>query len=267
MGGIDNVLGSDVLPLILATMPDLSTQSLDDMHKGIGSIIVIVRGWNGADDDPLVDVVVAQSVFGTPALPDGGMPEPEVPDGGIVYYDGGSVPPEPRWDGNDWWWVRVETFLDGDVNQPAIRDDRAYVAGGTLVIRLPNRVPIILSGTERASIIKLTDGRLTLDVAEDRETVPRAVLAGRWALSDVLRDIESAGICRDQTLYAAFSRLLDLAADVRAVPGSGGDDVTCDALSVATTFNGVRAHFGGLSDLFRIPTPCADAGVDGGDGS
>ncbi len=266
-GGIDNVLGHEILPLTLVAVPDLATAAVRDQDLGIGALILVVHEWSGEEDDPDVRAVLTQSVYGTPGLPDGGPPVVEIPDGGLSYDDGG-VPPLPEWEGNDWWWVRTETFLGGDLERPMLEDDAAYVAGGTLVMRLPDRVPIILSGTERAAIFKLTGAVLTVHFAEDRRHAD-AVLAGRWPVADILVEIEHANICRDTEDYATFARLLDLAADIRATPGTGGAGAICDAVSVGMTLRGTRAHFGGLSDLFEIPTPCADAGasdagLDGG---
>ena len=273
-GGIDNVLGHQIAPLIVLQMPTLQFESVRDMHNGIGPPVLIVRGWNGEDDDSRVEVIWSQADFGTPGLADGGVPTPMIPEGGIIYEDGG-VPPLPAWDGNDYWWVRADFFLDGDPTQPLIRDDNAYVAGRTLVLRLPNRVPLIFSGSVRALVVRLTDGIFTADISDDNETAT-AVLAGRWPVSDGLTDLVHANICLGTDQHRMVSRVMDLTADVRAVPGTGGRDVACDAVSIGTTFDGRRAHFGGVSDRFEIPTPCdrppdagvpdagLDAGMDGG---
>ena len=264
-GGIDNVLGHQILPLILLEMPDLPVWSVGDMTKGIGAPVIRIRGWNGEPDDARVDAVFAQSVFATPGLPDGGLPDPEIPDGGIVYYDGGSIPPEPNWDGNDYWWVRPEFFQDDDPERPFIRDDNAYVAGNVLVMRLPGRVPLIFSGPERALVVRLTDAVMTLQISDDR-TLASAILAGRWSVADATADIVHARVCMDSMTYRTFRRVLDLTADVRAVPGTGGEGALCDAVSIGTRFEGSRAKLGGVSALFDLPTPCDDLDAGAPDG-
>ena len=264
-GGIDNVLGHQILPLLLLQMPGLPAESVRDLHHGIGPPVLIIRGWNGEDDDSRVEVIWSQADFGTPALPDGGVPVPMIPDGGIIYEDGG-VPPLPAWDGTDYWWVRSDFFLDGDPTQPLIRDENAYVADRTLVIRLPARVPLIFSGSVRALVVRLVDGWFTVDISDDNETAT-AVLAGRWPVADGLVDLAHANICPGTDQYRMVVRVMDLTADVRTVPGTGGPEAVCDAISLGTTFDGRRAHFGGVSDRFEIPTPCElppDAGTDGG---
>ncbi len=262
-GGIDNAFGHQVMPLILTTMPDLADQLATYQQEGAGNLIVIVRGWNGGDDDPTVDAVLTQGLFAAPALADGGRPELEIPDAGFSDDDGGVPLPLPVWDGRDWFWVRAETFLGGNPDRPLIRDDNAYIAGRTLVMRLPDRVPFYFAAptATRGAVIKLTDGVLTVHISGDAQSVDTATLSGRWPSVDILGDIETAAVCIGTEHYRILTRLLDLAADVRATPGTGGPGAVCDAVSVGMTFTGLRGNLGGLSDRFALPTPCADAGA------
>lgn len=261
VGGTDNSFGHQFAPFLLIADDRLAEEAMNDSDKGIGVILVTVRGWNGMPDDSSVDVIVMQSVFGTPALPDGGRPDPVVPDGGIIYDDGG-MPPLPRWEGRDWWWVRHDNFLDSDPSIPLLRDDRAYVSGGTIVVRLPGRVPIVLAGSVRSSIFKLTGTTLTLRLSGDTRAVDEAILAGRWSIADGLEAAPYAGICVGTENYNRVRRLADLSADIRSMPGEPNPAVPCDAISFALRFDGVRAFVGGVTNLHGLPNPCDDdAGV------
>ena len=262
-GGIDNAFGHQIAPLILTVMPDLGEHLHDEHAKGAGNFVVTLRGWNGERDDPRVEAIVSQAVFAAPALPDGGRPDVEIPDAGFSKADGGVPPPEPVWDGRDWFWVRAETYAGGDPSRPLLRDDNAYVAGGELVIRLAERVPLVFASStaERGTIMRLTDAMLVLELSEDGTSVPRATLAGRWPVSDLLGDIVHSGVCPGTTDYRSFERLLDLGADVRTVPESGGAGATCDAVSIGVTYTGRRAHIAEVTDRFGFPSPCdLDAG-------
>lgn len=265
-GGLDNAFGHQVAPLILTARPDLAEHIYNQHVNGGGNLLVAIREWNGEADDPRVDVVVSQAAFGAPALDDGGMPDVTIPDGG---FDPVSAPtPLPAWDGRDWFWVRAEAYLDGDPSRPLLRDDNAYVAGNSLVVRLGDRVPLVFASAtaERGVIVRLTDAVLVLEISEDRATVSRATLAGRWPIVDMLGDIEHSEVCPGTDDYRTFGRLLDLAADVRAAPGTGGGTARCDAVSVGIGYTGMRAHVAEVTDRFGFPTPCTDAGVpdDGG---
>lgn len=263
--GIDNAFGHQVLPLLLVARPDFAEQAVRDQHDGISTFVIRIRGWNGTADDPLVDVMLATSEFGTPGLDDGGAPSPMIPDGALPTYGDGGVPPGPRWDGNDYWWLRRQSFFAGDLETPRIHDDTAWIADGTLVMRMQDRVPIVLTGGYRSTVFLFTNGLLTAELSEDFQRVDRAVVAGRWSLADLLETAEYTAICPGTSNYASFARLLDLTADVRATPGTGGPTAVCDAISVGFTLFGTRAKIGGLSDRLGTPNACADAGVsDGG---
>ena len=263
MGGIDNAFGHQIAPLILTYMPDLDEHLYDEHAGGAGNLVVSIRGWNGEPDDPRVEAIVSQAVFGAPALDDGGRPPVVIPDAGFSKEDGGIPPPTPAWDGRDWFWVRAETYASGDPTRPLLRDDNAYVAGGEVVIRLAERVPLVFASSTaaRGTIMRLTDAVLVLSLAADGSTVRRGTLAGRWPTSDLLEDIEHSAICPGTDDYRTFARLLDLAADQRTVPGSGGSGATCDAVSIGITYTGMRAHVAEVTDRFGFPSPCElDAG-------
>lgn len=82
--------------------------------------------------------------------------------------------------------------------------------------------------------VRLTDA--TLELQPDGA----ATLAGRWSVPDLLSVAPELGVCRDSDNYRVLSRVLDLTSDVRAVPGSGGPGVVCDAASLGLAFSVVR---------------------------
>jgi hypothetical protein len=253
-GGIDNVFGRVITPLILAADPGLEREVRTAQQQGLGAIVLRVRGWSGRDDDPRVSVVFAQSVFGTPA-PSGTPPDASVPDGGVIY-DGGGLPLLPLWDGSDAWWVRRDAFFDGDVSRPRIADDNAYVAGRVLVMRLPDGRDIAFGGEERGIVVRMADALLTAAISPDGRDVERAILAGRWAVDDILDVIRYAAVCPGDTNYTILQNLLANNADIRAVRGSGGPSAQCDAISVGIAFTGKRGLFAGLADGVPVVDRC-----------
>ena len=252
-GGVDNAFGHLITPLLFAAEPTFASDGQANETAGLGAVLVRVTGWNGGRNDSLVNVTVTQSVFGTPKV-DGGVPDASVPDGG-VNYDAG-VPPLPRWDGNDAWWGRSDSFFSGDPLRPRIADDNAYVADGTIVMRLPDRREIIFSGDTQGVVFKLTDATLTVHVLADGNTVDQALLSGRWASNDILDAIPFVGVCPATSNYTLLSNLLATSVDLRSAPGSGGAGVICDALSVGIGFSGIRATWAGTAVGYTLANRC-----------
>lgn len=267
-GGIDNVLGQRIIPLILIAYPNLPMELRDiQTANGVGVFLIQVRGWNGERNDSQVEAVLSISSFGTSRRPDRVDSWELTPAGGLIVN--GEDWPTPQWDGNDWWYARDENFLAGDPEQPRTRDTNAYIVGGTLVFRVLDRFPIIFGGDVRATQFLLTDTVITARISDDKTAIEGASLAGRFGVLDFLDTIPSVGACPGSDDYLAIERLLELAADVRSVPESGGPGAECDAVSVGLAFDrGSRANFGGVVDGIVIDPECGpmpDGGMpDGG---
>ena len=240
-------------PLLLAAEPGFEAESKRSQTLGLGAVLVRVTGWNGARDDARVSVTLAQSVFGTPKV-GGAVPDASVPAGGVDYDAG--VPPLPRWDGEDAWWGRADGFFNGDPSMPRTSDDNAWVADGTIVMRLPDRRDLVFSGAERGVQFRLTDATFTAHILEDGRTVDRAILAGRWAANDILDAIPFVGVCPGSDNYRLLENILGTSVDVRSAPGSGGPGVDCDALSVGLAFTGVRGTWAGTAPGIPLVNRC-----------
>lgn len=260
--GVDNVFGSAFFPLVLATTPDLEQSSRRAQEEG-HLPVVRVLGWNGQPDDPRVDLSIMQAVFTAP-----GGDETEPPP---VPADPTTV--RPRWDGRDWSWVRDDVFLEGDITRPLIRDDNAYVAGNVIVARLPSRVDIVFPADRYGVLVRLTDAVVTGRISEDRTGVEDVIVSGRWSINDLLGTARNIGVCPGERDYDLLVGQLDIIADVRSDPSSGGEGVSCDAISIGVGFVGSRLRVAGvvegiaLRDLCSMPLEDGgvdDGGVDGG---
>ncbi len=222
--GIDNVFGHQIFPLLKTLRSDLQQVTREVMSNG-DTIVVHISGYNGEPDDPSVRGWLAHSVHAVP--------------------DGETMPGTPKWDGTDSVYVEDGAFMDGDVTKPLLANDAAYVTDGRLVLRLPNRVPFPISTSDGTMFVVLSDTYLTADIAPDLSKLDNVTLAGRWASVDVLTAVRSFGIC-DGIQYELVENLLMDKVDIRAIPGTGGPDAVCDALSVAFSMRADPVLLGGL---------------------
>ncbi|NIV85910.1 MAG: hypothetical protein GWN35_03055 [Actinobacteria bacterium] len=237
--GIDNVFGHEVVVSATLFGDELEAPFRAHQEMGLGVTLVRVLGWNGMDEDGQVEVIVAPGAFGTPPDAAGGVPP--------LPADG-SLPPPPAWDGMDYFWADENAFLDGNEDRPLIRDDAAYVTQGLLVMRPPDRSSLFLTAEDKSLEIRLADAVLTAEIADDG--LSNVILAGRWRGPDFLEVLPTLGFCNDTpdtTAYDRLVRLVEIKADVRAVPGSGGPEALCDALSTGIGFTGVPAQWAGLA--------------------
>ncbi|MEQ8456894.1 MAG: hypothetical protein RLO52_10545 [Sandaracinaceae bacterium] len=261
--GIDNVFGASLFPLVDLTVPGLQETAQAAQEEGKLPVLRM-RGWNGEDDDPRVDITVTNAIFMTAAESDGSPPEVEVVDFEPRRLSDGTRPDFPAWDGTDYGWFREETFLEGDPELPLLRDDNAYVAGRLVVARLPERVEILFPADDLGVIVKLTDARATGTISADGSTLENVVVAGRWAIIDLLSTAENVGVCRDTAQYDILTGQLDTIADIRSAAGSGGEGVRCDAISLGVQFTGSRLRWGGLTPGPPVRNVCTDPRTDGG---
>lgn len=217
-GGVDNVFGQRISPLLTLYDPTFQEQARAAMEAG-QSILVMIDGWNGSDDDPVVSVTVAQ----------------------VAGVEGGD---EPAWDGDDRWLRSADSYV-GLEALPLIFDDVAYVSDGVLVARLPDRRAITwpwLEGNrfETTLIQSFMTGRLSAD----RQRLEEVRFVGRQPRLELDEALELAGICGGTAIAAILAGELDAAMDVRDPVGSGSPGAVCNSISLAFELTGHRALAG-----------------------
>lgn len=259
--GIDNVFGKDLFPLVNGVVPGLEESSRDLQLQGRGLVVVRLKDWNGLPDDPQVHVTITQSVDTVAAAPDAPVPDVTFVDNEAVLGSG-DLAPAPAWDGNDYTWVRADTFLAGNFDDPLVYDANAYVTDNTFVVRLPDRVEILFQGIDVGVTVRVTGGIATGRITEDRMRVEDVIVAGRWSVVDLLRTAESVGVCQGSEQYdflrGRLEALVDVSSDVTAEPGA-----VCDAISLGVGFTGFRVRLGGVVEG-PMPTNTCETPPDGG---
>lgn len=260
-GGIDNAFGGELFPLVELVFPELDTNSILAGEQGIGVVTIRIRGWNGTGDDDRVDVTLSQSVIGMAGSPDETEPPPVFIADHRVWLDEEATmqAPQPLWEGHDWLWLRQETFLMNDIEQPRVRDDNAYVVDRQLVVRLPDRVEIVFSDRDNGIRVRLTDATAIGTFNEDFTRLSPVTVAGRWSVIDLLDTANNIGVCAGDPEFDLLVNQLNTVADVRATPGTGGEGVECDAVSIGVRFEGYRARIADVTMGQPVPDACAAA--------
>ncbi len=265
--GIDNSFGHNLFPLLNLAYQGLDQEAIDAEFEGLGNPLIRLRGWNGTLNDSSVQMVLTQSVFGTPSN-EGAAPSLFVIGSGGFLDEAGTMPvPFPAWDGTDYFWGRDDTFLnpgaieDGvDAATPLVVDNNAYVANGILVATVADGTEIILVGDGLGTRVALSGMIATANIAAlklEGATHVEVTIAGRWGYNDLLRTAESVGVCPDSPLFGTLRTQVNAMTDVLLDPIPANIGTRCDAVSLGITFQAYPANFGGVAVGQELPEPCA----------
>lgn len=244
--GIDNAFGHTVVPLLKVTDVNIQESAQRNQAEGQSAIVVHIEGWNGEDDDPSIQIWLAETAY---AIPEGSTTQ------GL-----------PNWDGQDSFYVPDAAFSNGQLNSPVIGNDNAYIAGRVLVMRLPDRSAFPFQTSSGPVFLKLTGATLTGTISADGQSLEDVVMAGRWASQDVLETLEFVGLCPGGIEYGLVENLLKNSADIRSTVGTGGPSAVCDAVSIGIGLTGYPGKFGGLVPSVPVVNPC-DTGSGGAGGT
>jgi hypothetical protein len=266
--GTDNVFGGRLFPLVNAVVPGLQDTARRAQDQGIGMPIIRISEWNGEPNDSRVDCVVTTAVLSTSADGMGTSPPVvNIVDPRTILLPDGSDAPYPTWDGMDWTWVRNDTFASNDIARPLIRDDNAYVRDNQLVMRLPAGIQLVFPARDLGVSVRLSEAIIVGNLTR-AGGLAEITITGRWSVVNLLATAQAVGICAGSTQYNLLESQLNTFADIRSVPpGPGAMNLTCDAVSVAVTFQGSPIRIAGLVTGLDVIDQCAnmgDAGVDAG---
>lgn len=260
--GIDNQFGAVLYPLIEGAIPGLQDRARTAQMAGNGLPILRMRGWNGTMNDPLVDVTITAAVFSTAGTGMTTAPMVHITDATHYTLADGSAVPAPVWDGQDFAWVRDDSFVGGDLDMPLVRDQQAYIVNGLVVAHLPERVDIVFPTDTVGVLVRLTGAVATGQLSADGNMLTNVVVAGRWSTTDLLSTAENVGLCRSTVQYGILQSQLARDADVRSTSPQPGDPMLdCDALSIGVGFTGFRMRIAGVTTGLEITDQCT---IDGG---
>jgi len=264
--GIDNQFGAQLFPLVNVAVPGLEQHARDAQTAGNGLPVLRMRGWNGTMNDPLVDITITTAVYSTAGTGTTMAPALMSTDAMHPTLANGMPLPAPTWDGQDWTWVRDDSFVAGNLEMPLVQDDQAYVTNGLIVARIPARIDIIFPTSTVGVLVRLTDAVAVGQLSSDGMMLNNVVVAGRWSEADLLSTAQNIGLCAGTPEYNILVSELARYADVRSTPPQPGDPVLpCDALSLGVGFTGFRMRIAGTATGLAILDECTmDGGVPDG---
>jgi hypothetical protein len=268
--GIDNSIGTILLPTVASALPCLEDNLALTQGRGVGTILLWVQGWNGLPDDASVTAMLSTAVDGTSEDPSlVGFRDQNAVD--LTYLQGrpGVEAPDPEWDHEDSWFLDPGDFSADQTGQvsldlPKALQIDAYVSFGRLVVPLlPGTEFKLIAGdgtvpSDGAMTVTVNGGVMMGDIREDHTRLERGIFAGRFSLDKLGETTPRIGMCSINA--TVIGTLLDQFADIQQSPDNDGTGAECDAFSVGVTFNGVAGRVAGLAASSRPAlAPCAAA--------
>lgn len=268
--GIDNSLGANLLPTVGSALPCLEDNIALTQGRGVGTVVLWVRDWNGQPDDASVTAVLTTSVDGTtedPSLVGFRASDPL----NLVYLAGNlAIPaPAPGWAFEDSWFLDPVDFSQDDsgvpsLDHPKLEQVDGYVASGRLVVPLLDRTEFKLIAGDGSlpsdgwMTVVVNGGFLIGDISEDQRRLERGLFTGRFSIDGLGAATPDIGMCDINA--SVIESLFGQFADVHSSPSGDGTGMECDAFSLGVTFAGVAGRIAGLAAFSRPKLqPCASA--------
>lgn len=188
-------------------------------------------------------------------------------------------PGEPRFDGQDEWPVAVDSFVDGNSNEPKFVASRAYVANGTLVANFRTvdlRLRIGIAESQIVDLIlRFTDPFFTAKiekVGDDVWWLRHGQIAARWQTAELLKQVKffpnpfydatsfeptnTLNMCTSTPTYRVVREAICGSTDI--LSGAVSPNALCDSISVGIGFEAVQARLGGTVTLPAMESDCGE---------
>lgn len=268
--GIDNSLGANLLPTVGSALPCLEDNIALTQGRGVGTVVLWVRDWNGQPNDASVTAVLTTAVDGTtedPSLVGFRANNPLT----LVYVDSPQATPAPApgWAFEDSWFLDPVDFHHGDsgvpsIDRPKLEQADGYVASGRLVVPLRDNTEFkLIAGdgslpSDGSMTVVVNGGFLIGDISADHKRLDQGLFSGRFSIERLGAATPAIGMCDInasviETLFGQF-------ADIQSSSSGDGSGLECDAFSLGVTFNGIAGRIAGLAAFARPDLePCASA--------
>ena len=216
-GGVDNA-GYEAFTTGAGAL-SVASQVKNELQKGNWSLLLRVRGYSGAADDPSVVVQVATG-----------------------FARSGTT-----WSVDD---VSVDGGLDG-----ALTSTSAWVTGGVLLARFDD-FPMVSRSSMGNFVVHMKAAFITGTLDAVKQTLTGGTVAGRWPVQDALSEIARVQASFPTTICIGtqLKGILCSSRDILHAPKDDGTLNECDSVSMAFAFTAAAATFadppadgGGLS--------------------
>jgi hypothetical protein len=252
-GGRDNSGGALLQSIVQFGVSALDQNNINgEIDAGIGSLLLIMRDYNGQPNDTQVSLALYSST-------------------GLVHDADGGRPPA-NWDGNDTWMVDTASVLgldDAGLPVPIQFDSNAYVSNGVLVAIVS--FPLVfgsatatatLSGAVVTGRLVAMNGTFAID---DGQGSGRLKVTNLFGMLHQLPNPFGPGfMCPGTIAYDNAKPIVCQHADIMGDKTLDNTGATCDALSLGLGFTTFPARVGPLDsdDGGKLTSTCADAAPD-----
>ena len=266
--GIDNSIGAALLPTTGSALPCLEDNLALTQGRGVGTILLWVKDWNGLADDASVTAMLTTAVDGTnedPSLV--GFDESDPVNLAYVSGNPNVEVPDPGWDNQDSWFLDPVDFEKDEFGAPSLDLPKAeqvdaYVSSGRLVVPLlPGTEFKLIAGdgsvaSDGAMTVTVNGGFMMGDLTEDLEELGHGLFTGRFSIEKLGEATPDIGVCSINA--TVIESLFGQYADIQSSPEMDGTGAECDAFSLGVTFTGVAGRIAGLAPASRPKLePCA----------
>lgn len=255
-GGIDNGFGEGLLPIILNLSKDAPTLINDSLHNGDATLMV--RMMNLADtattpnQSGIKAALLAGAAFG--ALANCG--------------DGGSTDPNcspPKFDGTDVWPLSPNLLNNNDPNDPKIKLDNSYVAGGTWVSGHVPSVDLTITFQGVTLTLNILSAIITMKPTgiQSSAKATQGTIAGVLNTATLVESLRSAAGLIDPSFctseaFESVAQQIRSASDIMTDGTNGDPTKTCDAISIGIGFDASAVVQGAVAPAVTPPPdPCA----------
>ncbi|MGB5809434.1 MAG: hypothetical protein WBG86_02815 [Polyangiales bacterium] len=262
--GIDNSFGQHVLPALVSLIACMEDDIALNQGRGLGTLLLGIRGWNGTSNDAAVEVSLWTSVDGTSET-DVSEPRWGGTEGVSLLASKGAPrdAADPAWDGEDTFFVDPKSVEQDDLDHPKVRAIDAYVSKGRIVLPIDASNPLVFP-TGPGSLSLAIDGFLIADLSEDGQSLAKGLIAGRATADSLAATLKPLGIC-EESFQESIVALLTDNLDLRGANETPSPGDPCTSMGVSFTFEGMPAKMGEVAapGTLPIPDPCVVAPTEG----
>ena len=254
-GGRDNTVAVLLESFTRLSSAFTQTGINESLRDGYYGLLMRIRNYNGAANDPRIEVAAFDS-SGNEGVEDGGVPN------------------RPRLDGTDRWTINPASLVGRTAPPyvPVSVDTNAYVSNHRLVatVDFPLSFGTVQGQGSVAVQLKgsVVVGTLVPDGASFR--IEDGFLTGRWQVSRLLTALEVLAdpvdptryLCGDSPAYSAIKDMICSGQDIVSDVKQDNTGAPCDSVSVAIGFTATPAVLGKVVNPPPAVKPCGPQWTD-----